>query len=222
MVQLGALDGAPERWAPGDLLIQAWQGVSASDHVHEQPSADIPHEAEERLRGEHERMMEEIRATAYEEGRAAGELTERERISTAVAAAEAALDSVRENEAKWQECVSENIAALSVTIARHVVGCEISSNPAGIADLVRRALTEFPIDQAMRVRVNPHDLSLLALPLPQGGDAIVIAPNRDVRWMADSRIQPGGCVVEGRERIIDGRVDTALERLYRQLTRTNA
>ncbi|MGI8546780.1 MAG: hypothetical protein ACR2M1_05510 [Gemmatimonadaceae bacterium] len=66
MVQLGALDGAPERWAPGDLLIQAWQGVSASDHVHEQPSADIAHEAEERLRGEHERMMEEIRATAYE------------------------------------------------------------------------------------------------------------------------------------------------------------
>jgi flagellar biosynthesis/type III secretory pathway protein FliH len=40
--------------------------------------------------------------------------------------------------------------------------------------------------------------------------------------MADSRIQPGGCVVEGRERIIDGRVDTALERLYRQLSGNNA
>ncbi len=223
MLQGDALKAAPERWAPGDLAVSAWHGVGTSDYVDEQPRVEIQREAEERLRDEHERRMEDVRAIAYEEGRVAGESAERERIRGAITAAEAALDSIRENEAKWQECVSENIAALAVTIARHVVGREISSNPAGIAELVRRALTEFPIDQAMRVRVNPHDLSLLTLPVPEGsGDAIVIAPNRDVRWMADSRIQPGGCVVEGRERIIDGRVDTALERLYRQLTRTNA
>jgi hypothetical protein len=29
-------------------------------------------------------------------------------------------------------------------------------------------------------------------------------------------------VVEGRERIVDGRVDTALERVYRRLTYNNA
>lgn len=222
MLQRGSLETAPERWAPGDLAVSVWQDVSASDCVDEKSRIEIQREAEERLRDEHERMVENIRATAYEDGRAAGEMAERERIGSATVAAEAALDSIRENEAKWQECVSENIAALAVTIARHVIGREIGSNPAGIADLVRLALTEFPIDQAMRVRVNPHDLSLLTLPSPQGGgNAIAIAPNRDVRWMADSRIQPGGCVVEGRERIIDGRVDTALERLYRQLTRTN-
>jgi flagellar biosynthesis/type III secretory pathway protein FliH len=43
-----------------------------------------------------------------------------------------------------------------------------------------------------------------------------------VRWLADARIQPGGCVVEGRERIVDGRVDTALERLYRKLSDNDA
>ena len=70
----------------------------------------------------------------------------------------------------------------------------------------------------MRVRVNPHDLSLLSLPNAEDGQPVSIAPNRDVRWLADLRIHPGGCVVEGRERIVDGRVDTALERLYRKLT----
>ncbi|MGI8507770.1 MAG: FliH/SctL family protein [Gemmatimonadaceae bacterium] len=212
----------PERWAPGNLAVNAWNQSEVMDRPLEQSSAEIQLDAEERLRKEHQCQLEGARATAYEEGLVAGTLAEGTRLRTVVAAAEAALDNIRENETKWQESVVENIAALAVTIARHVVGREISSNPAGIADLVRRALAEYPIDQAMRVRVNPHDLSLLSLPTADGGEPISIAPNRDVRWMADSRIQAGGCVVEGRERIIDGRVDTALERLYRQLTSTNA
>jgi flagellar assembly protein FliH len=132
--------------------------------------------------------------------------------------AEQTLDTIRASEAKWQECVTENIATLAVTVARHIVGRELRTDAASVADLVKRALAEFPIDQPMRVRVNPHDLSLLSHPTPTGGDPAPIAPNRDVRWLADSRIQPGGCVVEGRERIVDGRVDTALERIYRKLT----
>lgn len=212
----------PERWKPGNLAVTEWNQPEMVDLPRQQSSAEIQRDAEERLRCEHQSQLDDARATAYEEGIATGTLAEGTRLRTVVAAAEAALDNIRENETKWQESVAENIAALAVTIARHVVGREISSNPAGIADLVRRALAEYPIDQAMRVRVNPHDLSLLSLPTADGGEPISIAPNRDVRWMADSRIQAGGCVVEGRERIIDGRVDTALERLYRQLTSTNA
>jgi len=45
--------------------------------------------------------------------------------------------------------------------------------------------------------------------------------SRDARWIADARVAPGGCIVEGRERIVDGRVDTALERIYRRLTYTH-
>jgi flagellar biosynthesis/type III secretory pathway protein FliH len=118
--------------------------------------------------------------------------------------------------------VAENISALALAVARHIIGREVRAEPAVVAELVKRALAEFPIDQPLRVRVNPHDLSLLSRPAPDATAPVAIAPNRDVRWMADSRIQPGGCVVEGRERIIDGRVDTALERLYRQLSGNNA
>jgi flagellar biosynthesis/type III secretory pathway protein FliH len=31
-------------------------------------------------------------------------------------------------------------------------------------------------------------------------------------------VERGGCVIEGRDRIVDGRVDTALERIYRGLS----
>jgi flagellar biosynthesis/type III secretory pathway protein FliH len=36
--------------------------------------------------------------------------------------------------------------------------------------------------------------------------------------MADPAISAGGCLIEGHERIVDGRVDAALERLYRRLS----
>ncbi|HEV2641369.1 MAG TPA: FliH/SctL family protein [Candidatus Elarobacter sp.] len=166
--------------------------------------------------------MQDAQIAGYEAGRLDGELAASARLRTAVAATEDALDQIRAGELKWQECVTENISALALAIARHIVGHELRSDPTTVADLVKRALAEYPIDQAIRVRVNPLDLSLLSQPGPEGGAPVTIAPNRDVRWMADSRIQPGGCVVEGRERIIDGRVDTALERLYRRLTDTDA
>lgn len=41
-------------------------------------------------------------------------------------------------------------------------------------------------------------------------------------WVADARVSRGGCMVEGRERIVDGRIETALERVYRRLVHSRA
>jgi flagellar assembly protein FliH len=90
-----------------------------------------------------------------------------------------------------------------------------------VADLVRRALTEFPIEQTVRIRVNPLDLAALTV----NAEAEQLAPitlNRDASWLADPRVARGGCLVEGRDRIVDGRVDTALERAYRRMAEIDA
>lgn len=210
MLAAGSLPARPARWTPDDIVADWTASVPTR--------AESQVEQEEQARIALERRVEEAHAAGYDAGRLDGELAEGTRLRNALAVTEQALDTIRSNEAKWQECVTENIAALAVTLARHIVGRELGTDAAAVADLVKRALAEFPIDQPMRIRVNPHDLSLLSQPTPAGGEPVSIAPNRDVRWLADSRIHPGGCVVEGRERIIDGRVDTALERLYRKLT----
>jgi flagellar assembly protein FliH len=178
-------------------------------------------DAAEQMRAEIEQRVQDAYANGYEEGRLEGEIAEGVRLRNAVASAEAALNEFRENDLRWQENVESNITALAVAVARHVIGRELNADPTIVADLVRRALTEFPIDQPLRVRVHPLDLSLLTTHTTPTGEPIPIAPNRDVRWLADTRIQPGGCVIEGRERIIDGRVDTALERLYRRVSDNN-
>jgi flagellar biosynthesis/type III secretory pathway protein FliH len=161
--------------------------------------------------------IQEAYTSGFDEGRLEGEIAEGLRLRNAMTAAESALEALRAQEASWQNTIVENIAALSVAVARHIIGREVQGDVSGVADLIKRALTEFPIDQPMRIRVNPTDLSLLSMQSSDTGEPVTIAPNRDVRWLADNRILPGGCIVEGRERIIDGRVDTALERLYLRL-----
>jgi flagellar biosynthesis/type III secretory pathway protein FliH len=117
--------------------------------------------------------------------------------------------------------LEENISALSVIVARQIVGREVSLDRELVGDLVRRALTEFPIDQSVRIRVNPIDLSVLTM---HGGakDSAPITGTRDASWVADDRIARGGCLLEGRDRIVDGRVDSALERAYRRMGNVDA
>jgi flagellar biosynthesis/type III secretory pathway protein FliH len=176
----------------------------------------------ERAEAEMERRLAEARAQGYEEGRRAGEEAEGARLRTAVAVAEEALDAVRDGEMRWTGAIEENICALAVAVAQQVIGRELREDVGVVVELVRRALGEFPVDQPVRIRVNPQDLA--SLEAYGSGDNPLLggARGHDSRWVADARIAPGGCVVEGRERIVDGRVDTALERIYRRLTYTHA
>lgn len=170
---------------------------------------------------ERERLAADAYARGFEEGRLTGEMAEGVRLRTAVQATEEALREFHEGERRWHGAIEENLCALAVAIARHVVGREVQQEPGLIQDLVRRSLTEFPIDQQLTIRVNPQDLATITGRSVAGGEGPVSA-NRDLRWVADPRIAPGGCVVEGRDRIVDGRVDTALERIWRRLTYSNA
>jgi flagellar motor switch protein FliG len=212
------LDAAAAAPAAAWSLNELGRATTVSTHSQMLRAEEAAAEAQ---RAEHEQRVQEAYASGYEEGRLEGEIAEGVRLRNAVTVAEQALAELRENEARWQDNVEANIAALAVAVARHILMRELASDPTIVADLVKRALHEFPIDQPLRVRVNPTDLSVLSTHTTKSGEPIAIAPNRDVHWLADARIQPGGCVVEGRERIIDGRVDTALERLYRQVTDTN-
>jgi flagellar assembly protein FliH len=186
----------------------------AAGHVHRTPEQQAAREREGQLTDAYQR--------GFEDGRTAGEIAEGARLRHAVSAADHALEEMREGEAHWAGTVEENICALAVAIARQVIGRELSEDGESVAELVRNALAEFPIDQPVRIRVNPMDLTTLSALTGPDGTPLTITGGREARWLADGRLAPGGCVVEGRDRIIDGRVDTALERLYRRLTYSNA
>lgn len=169
-----------------------------------------------------ERALQEAYERGMEDGRRAGELAEAARLRGAMLAASDALASAQSNADRWVGNAEENVCALAVAIARQVIGREIALDKSTLADMVQQALAEFPLDQPLTIRVNPSDLSAIQSAFFAAGEASPIAQRKDVQWLPDGRIAPGGCLIEGRDRIVDGRVDTALERLYRRLTYTGA
>lgn len=170
-----------------------------------------------------EMAVREAYHRGHAEGREEGEIAEAARLRTATAAAEEVLETLREGELRWTGAIEENVCALAVVIARQIIGRELVAGEEAFADLIRNALREFPIDQPVRIRLNPGDLNALGSIGAVDTDPFrQISGGREARWLGDPSIAPGGCMVEGRERIIDGRVDTALERVYRRLTYNNA
>lgn len=163
-----------------------------------------------------------IEAAAYAHGRADGEKTAWKellpRIESIGDALGEALEDVRLHQARWTANAEENLAVLAVAVARQLIAREVACEPSIIVELVQRALAQFPLDQPVTIRLHPDDAGTCnELLQPAEGNRF-----HEIRWAADAQIQRGGCMVEGRERIIDGRVDTALERIYRAVGNVQA
>lgn len=173
-------------------------------------SEELEAEFQQRLAAERSRAE----AAAYSRGRADGERAARaesdEQLSYAVQALNEALEAVQQSETRWIGHAEENIAALAIMVAQHIVQREVQTDPSFVRDIVLSAMAQYPVEQEITIRLNPADLNACKT-------AIEASSARDVRWISDASIQRGGCLTEGRERILDGRIDTALERAYRSL-----
>lgn len=174
------------------------------------------------LRAELHAERTRAESDAYARGRAEGERAVRasleQDVANAMSALREAVASVQAHEARWTANAEENVAAIATAVARHIVGHEVTMDSGAVRTLVARALVQIPVDQPITVRLNPADVEACST---------LIAPDAkgrvpDIRWNADPHIMRGGCLVEGRERIIDGRIDTALERAYRRVGNVQA
>jgi flagellar assembly protein FliH len=204
---------APTSWAPVELAGAPMPSARAS--------RGSEHEAASISAAEFERALQDAYQRGYTEGLRAGESAEGSRLRNAMAAVQDALASVQEGAERWVGNAEENLAALAVGVARQIVGRELTTDPEIVTELVRRAMADFPIGQPLTVRLHPSDLHAVSSAIAPVNDGSLGLRN-EVLWLGDARIAPGGCFVEGRERIVDGRVDTALERLYRRLSYTGA
>ena len=212
--QPNADTGGFVRWSPDELELDG-APFGGSE------SASSPAAAIEAAQLVQQQALDEAFTQGFDAGREAGATAERARLESSIATVNQLLADLREREARWTDRMEENLSALAVAVGRQLFDAELQAAPAHAATLVKRALTEFPIDQPVVIRVHPTDLaSITAVAVAEGTPPTT--GRADAQWVPDPRVLPGGCVVEGRDRIVDGRVDTALERLYRRLTGTGA
>src|ERR1043166_3502852 len=181
-------------WSLSELAPATPAGAAAGATGSAKNSAPSHLTADERAR-----LIDE----GYSRGLADGERkalnSARAQIDQAVGVVNEVVTQMREVASLAPSVLEENIAALAVIVARQIVARETSLDRELVADLVRRALTEFPIEQTVRIRVHPLDLALLTLNADGGADMAPITTNRDASWLADPRVARGGCLVEGRD-----------------------
>lgn len=202
-------------WSPRELGGGALQSTAA-------PSPAAIAEAAALTAAERSSLIDEGYARGLADGERKGAAAAQARVASALAVLNDANAKLNDVLALAPGIVEENVTALAIIVARQIVAHEVKTDISIVADLVRRALTEFPIDQSVRIRVHPVDLSLLTLGDGTPGGVAPITGTRDANWMADARVTRGGCLVEGRDRIVDGRVDSALERAYRRMAQVDA
>jgi flagellar assembly protein FliH len=203
-------------WTLGELAFPG-KVTSFVDNANDAQAVDPTIYAAEQA-AERAALIDEHYARGLVDGERRAAVAAEARIQEIRSTVAAAADKLAEAANIAPGVLEENIATLAVIVARHIVQREVSLDADMVADLVRRSLTEFPIDQTVRIRVHPMDLALLTI----NGDKAPITGKHDVSWLADTRISRGGCLIEGRDRIIDGRVDTALERAYRKMAKHDA
>ncbi len=159
---------------------------------------------------ERTRVEQASHARGYAEGERNARAESEASLAAALSSLTEAAAMIQLHEARWISNAEENIAALAVAVARHIVAREVTVDPTGVHALVSRAMLQLPIDHPIVVRLHPDDIAYCGtMIVPDGAGR-----TPDIRWVPDASVMRGGCLVEGRERIIDGRIDTSLERAY--------
>lgn len=200
--------------APGRVLPTpkewSWAELEPGGHV-----GEVPERAEEAREARHRAELEEAYRRGVREGEASARARARTELASAMSVALGAMDEVNTNRSLWASTARENLVALSAAIARQIVERELALDPSIFVDTAQRAVAAFPADEPLRIRVHPSDLETL-----EAADAVSVGDvvgERNVRWVLDEGMVPGGCVVEGPDRIVDGRIDEALARVVREL-----
>ena len=187
-----------------------WQDLG-SDPRHGSESA-----TPEMLEATREREREEAYERGFNDGVDAGRAQARQELGPNLIASVRVVAEVEDFKDALMEQMQDNLTALSLAVARQLVEREVRVEPEVVANLVRNALSHFPLDQKLRIRMNPVDLSSISR--ERSENRTPVTAGREVRWLPDEGIARGGCVVEGPERIVDGRIDLALERIFRTVS----
>lgn len=133
-----------------------------------------------------------------------------EQVAASLATLAAAAAALQEREALEVDEIERQATALAVDLAEALVGHHLRVGDCTARDAIARALRLAPDDAVATVRLHPDDAAALA------GEAAPAA-GRPLTVVADSTVEPGGCVVDCGDRRIDAQTGPALRRLHEAL-----
>ena len=110
-----------------------------------------------------------------------------------------------------------NILQIAAAVAHQAIGRELSAMPDLPLDLLREALELAVGCTAVRIRMNPNDLETLRPRVEAMLSGFGHLTSTEL--VPDSKMLPGGCIVESSLGTIDQRLESRLERIIAELSK---
>ena len=109
---------------------------------------------------------------------------------------------------QMQEAAIENILLeMVMQISRHLINKELSEDPSSVFQLIDKAVASLPAGSShLKIYLNPDDL--------EPAHEAFSAQQNEWRFIADPKLQRGGCRVESTESLVDYSVENRLAALF--------
>ena len=154
----------------------------------------------------HQEGYREGRAAGYQDGRPAGYEAGSQEAGALVATLRTLLDALAATTGALHQALAEDLLALSVEIARKMVGHALQTRPEQIFDVLQSALAALPQARA-RIHLHPADLALVRAHLPEH-PALT-----GHRLIEDPALSRGGCTLDTDTTQLDASVPTRWARI---------
>lgn len=159
---------------------------------------------------EADRIREDARRAALEEGYAAGRADALQELAPAAEALATALAAARAREVEVAERIERDAVGLAAAIAEKVVAGAIAVEPERVLDVIRGALRAIVERESVVLQVNPDDLELVRDSLTEIAASLGGIDHLEVQ--GERRVERGGALLRTSVGEVDARVQTKLEK----------
>ena len=196
--------------------VNYFRGVVREDETTDSSShhEEVNRQIAERLEAQRREFAQE-RDAAYQSGFLAGEQKGREEgIEHIRPAMELLQDWAQIIKSEKEELVrryEKDVVELAFQISEKILAREIQTQPEAIIDSVRAGLRKIVNAEEITLRVNPEDMKVLES--VQDELSKDLSKGHPLRLQSDPSVNRGGCVFETENGILDGQLDSQLNRL---------
>lgn len=163
------------------------------------------------------KSLEEITRQAYEEGFTQGKenghkeglAIEQEKASQL----DHVIQALKSKSEQFDELITQQLVEMTISIARHVIRRELSTNPEEIVAVIREAMALMPDSVAnLTIKLHPEDAALVR-------DIYDLNGESTMSWkiFEDPGIQRGGCILTSDTAEINAELDKRIQMIVTQL-----
>jgi flagellar assembly protein FliH len=201
-------DPSPEIIAAAEA--QAAQIVAAAE-AHAAQLVQVAHQEAAAALDAARAEIAQMEQAAYAEGYRVSMAAARQDLGTQLQQAAELLAGAQEAKATALSEAEPEVIRLVLAIAKRVIRREIAADQRIVVDTVRESLRRLGGRAVARVRANPAEMPALN---EAWNELTSVA--REIEFIADEGVSPGGCIVESRQGEIDAQVETQVEAVAAQ------